>query len=107
MRVYLDEQPPFHLAQELAARGFHFVQALGGKGFEQEEFLRGTASERNAVFVTPDEQTASKFNLADRGFAVVLLNAAGTDFDDLLPLLPELMSALSSARPGMVVRVAS
>ena len=49
MRVYLDEQLPFRLAQELVAR-VSLVQGLGGKGFEQEEFLRGTASERNAEY---------------------------------------------------------
>lgn len=107
MRVYLDEHLPFRLVQELAARGFHFVQGLGGKGFEQEDFLRSTASERNAVFVTANEKTASDLNLTDRGFAVVVLSASGTDFDALLPLLPELVSALSSARPGVVARVAS
>lgn len=107
MRVYLDEQLPFRLVQELAARGFHFVQGLGGKGFEQEDFLQGTTSVRNAVFVTPNEKTASEFNLTDRGFAVVILNTSSTDFDNLLPLLPGLVSAISSARPGIVVRVAS
>ena len=57
------------------------------------------------AFVTMDRGIEYQQNLAGFNLAVVLLRAVSNRLADLLPLLPELVTALRSAVPGQLQHV--
>jgi hypothetical protein len=57
------------------------------------------------ALITVDKSLPKQQVIATRSFAVVLLRARTNRLADLVPLVPELLAALSSARPGMVLEV--
>ena len=59
------------------------------------------------VVVTADQNIEHQQNVAQLDIAVIILVARSNRLQDLLPLLPHLLGALSSARPGQIYRVAT
>ena len=58
------------------------------------------------VLVTVDKNMAYQRNLQDRAIAVVTLDAGSTNLDDLVVLMPDVLVALESLAPGVIVRIA-
>ena len=53
-----------------------------------------------------DQSLEYQQNLAGRSLSIVLLSAPSNDYDDLLPLVPDINEALQQAQPGKVTEVA-
>ena len=106
MRVLLDEQLPRHLARELTGHDVRTVQQQGWAGLKNGELLRRAANEGFEVFLTADQNLEFQQNLARAPLGVVVLVAPSNALEDLLPLVPGALAAISSGRPGQVVRVA-
>ena len=58
-----------------------------------------------AALVTTDQNLPYQQNVAGRRIALLVLVAASNRVPDLIPLAPLALKALSSIRPGQVVRV--
>ena len=106
MRMLLDEQLPRHLARELTRHDVRTVQQQGWAGLKNGELLRRAANEDSEVFLTADQNLEYQQNLARAPLRVVVLVAVSHALEDLLPLVPGALAAISGSRPGQVVRVA-
>jgi hypothetical protein len=66
------------------------------------------AAAENAGFellVTVDQNIQYQQSLRDRSISLAVLQARTTNLDDLLLLMPELLRALETVKPGAVVRI--
>jgi hypothetical protein len=71
------------------------------------DLLRAAQSAGFEVFVTADQGIPYQQNLEAIGMATVILVARTNRLADLEPLMPRVVEALTSIRPGDVLRVAS
>jgi predicted nuclease of predicted toxin-antitoxin system len=105
VRVLLDEQLPRQLAAALIGHEVRTVQQQGWAGLKNGELLRRAAESALQVFVTADQNLEYQQNLARSPLGVVVLVAPSNALEDLLPLVPGLLSAIPESRPGQVMRV--
>jgi hypothetical protein len=79
------------------------VPEAGWAGRSNGELL-SLAAERFDVFVTVDKSLPAQQNLGS-GPAVVILKARTNRYQDLEPLVPELLDVLGKVTPGQIVRL--
>lgn len=103
MRILLDECLPQELAGELAGHEVSTVQQEGWSGIENGELLR-RASGKFGAFLTVDKHLQRTQDLPP-DLALFTIKARSNRIQTLRPLVPELLKALESARPGTFVRV--
>jgi hypothetical protein len=105
VRVLLDEGVPEKLrAAFSAAFEVETVRYRGWTGLKNGALLRAAEGTFDAL-VTVDKRLHHQQNVGARDIAVVL-DAPGTKFSDLLPLIPSAEAALLRAEPGTVTVVA-
>jgi predicted nuclease of predicted toxin-antitoxin system len=105
VRVLLDEQLPRLLRRQFPS---HFVQTVrqqGWTGLRNGDLLRRANAAGFDVFITADQSLQFQQNLAGMPLIVIVLVAASTKLEDLLPLAPSAVDAIRDARPGEVRRV--
>ena len=105
MRVLLDEQLPRQLARELVGHEARTVQQHGWAGLTNGELLGRAAENGFDVFLTADQNIEFQQNLAGSPLRVIVLAAASNALEDLLPLVPGVLSAISQIMPGQIRRV--
>jgi predicted nuclease of predicted toxin-antitoxin system len=105
MRVLLDEQLPRHLAREIAGPDVSTVQQRGWAGLKNGDLLRVAADAGFQILVTADRNLQFQQNLAQSQLGIILLVAPSNALEDLLPLVPNLCSAIPKSRPGQLLRV--
>jgi predicted nuclease of predicted toxin-antitoxin system len=104
MRVLLDECLPKRLKAQFGGHKVTTVPEAGWAGKTNGELLRVAAGEIDA-FITVDSNLVHQQHLVAVPFIVVVISARSNRLADLLPLVPQILEALSSASPGHVVRV--
>lgn len=104
MRVLLDENIPHDLIQPLSNHDIVTVQGMGWAGVENGELL-DRASGLVDAFVTMDRRLQREQNLSVLPFGVVLLVARSNRVQDLLPLVPDVLAALSRIQAGRLEQV--
>jgi predicted nuclease of predicted toxin-antitoxin system len=104
MRILLDESLPRNLSLELTGHEVQTVQRAGWAGLKNGELLR-TASQEFQVLLTGDKNLEFQQNPATLPIAVVVLVAVNNRIETLRPLIPLVLEALKSIRPGQLVRV--
>jgi hypothetical protein len=57
-----------------------------------------------SVFLTGDRNLEYQQNMTQRAIGVVVLAAESNALEDLLPLIPETLTAIQNVRPGQVLR---
>jgi len=77
---------------------------MGWSAIKNGELLE-LASERFDAFVTVDRNLAFQQNVRSLLIAVIVLHAKTNRLADLLPLVPNLLTAIGSAKPGVVTTV--
>jgi hypothetical protein len=77
---------------------------MGWASIKNGELL-ALASGRFDVFVTADRNLSHQQNVRTLPIAIVVLQAKANRLADLLPLVPDLMAAISSAKLGDVTVV--
>jgi hypothetical protein len=77
---------------------------MGWSAIKNGELLE-LASERFDAFVTVDRNLAFQQNVRSLSIAVIVLHAKTNRLADLLPLVPNLLTAIGSAKPGVVTTV--
>ncbi len=105
MRILLDECAPRPLKRELADYGICTVVEMGWSGKKNGELLRLMNQEGFTILLTTDQNLRYQQNLEQVGVAVVVLVARSNRLADLLPLIPDVRSVLSTIAPGEVVEV--
>lgn len=101
MRVLLDACVPRQLARELAEHEVRTAVDMGWGDLDDGPLLE-VMSTRFEALVTVDKGIAKQQVLAGRAIGVVVLRAKTNRLADLLPLVPQLRSALATLAPGEV-----
>ena len=104
MRVLLDENLPYDLIAALAGRSVSTVSGLGWAGTKNGALLK-RASDVTDAFVTMDGKLEYQQDISVLPFGVVVVGASSNRMPDLMPLVPEMLSALERVRPGKVEHV--
>ncbi len=106
MRLLLDESLPRRLKRELRGHEAATVPEMGWAGKTNGELLSLARGEFNA-FLTADQNLEYQQSLSESDIPIVVLAAQTNRFDDLKPLVPDVLSALESIKPGEVISVAT
>ena len=80
------------------------ARQMGWTSIENGELLALTSEEFD-VFVTVDRNLAFQQNPVGLRIAVMVLRAPTNRLADLRPLVPELLNAIASAKPGVVTMI--
>jgi hypothetical protein len=107
VRVLLDEQLPPHLAREVRGHNVSTVQQKGWAGLKNGELLRRATDAGFEVFVAADRNLEFQQNLSQAQLGVVVLVAPSNALEDLLPLVPGLLTAIHQSVPGKLLRARS
>jgi hypothetical protein len=104
MRLLLDECVPKALRRELTGHESRTVQEMGWAGVKNGALLR-LAMETFDAFITVDQGIKFQQDLTGLTIRVVVLLGASNDIDDLRPLVPGALRALSVIQPSQVIQV--
>jgi hypothetical protein len=102
--VLLDECLPRRLGLELTGHLVSTVAQAGWAGTSNGKLLELIAGQYDA-FLTVDKNLPAQQKTAALPFGVVVLRAPSNQLADLRPFVAQILSALSSLKPGMVVIV--
>jgi predicted nuclease of predicted toxin-antitoxin system len=105
MKLLLDENLPHQLRREIPGHDCFTVAYMNWGGIENGELLALAASAGFEALLTKDANLEYEQNLVNLPIAVVVLAAASNDLDDIRPLLPALLIALTQLRPKQVTHV--
>lgn len=105
MRILLDESLPRQLAHQLQGHEVRTVVQQKWIGLKNGELLQRARDAGFEVFLTADQNLEFQQNLVQSGLGIVVVKAARSRLEDLRPLIPSILQAVSSVRPGAVMRV--
>jgi alkanesulfonate monooxygenase SsuD/methylene tetrahydromethanopterin reductase-like flavin-dependent oxidoreductase (luciferase family) len=105
VRVLLDEQLPRQLAFYLVGHEARTVKQERWTGLKNGELIRKAETAGFDVFLTGDQSLPFQQNLKDSRLFVVVLAALSNALEDLLPLIPAVLSTMNDPKPGGVVRL--
>ena len=101
MRILLDECIDWRLSRAIRGHDVQSVRQAGWAGTKNGELL-ALASTRFDAFITVDRNLSFQQNVMGLRIAVIVLRARTNRLSDLLLLVPNLLSALDAAEPGIV-----
>ncbi len=104
MRVLLDENVPFDVAQELPDHDVVTVRGMGWAGLKNGQLLRRAAGQCDA-FLTFDSNIEYQQPLAILPFGVVVVRPHSSRMTDVLPLMPAVRMPCTTLAPGEVRHV--
>lgn len=99
MRVLLDECVDWRLSRELVGHDVRSARQMGWTSIKNGE-LPALASQSFEVFVTVDRNLAFQQSAQSLTIPVIVLRARTNRLADLRGLVPQLLAAIASARPG-------
>ncbi len=100
MRVFVDECVDRRLARFIIGHDVWTARDQGWTGVSNGRLLALVAQGFD-VFVTVDRNLSYQQNLRSQPFSVIVLNARTNRLADLLPPVPELMTAITTAPVGI------
>jgi len=106
MRILLDENLPRKLVGYLVEHDCRTVVEWGWSGRKNGELLL-LADPLFDVLLTLDKNLPYQQNLDTNRIAVLIVRARSNRIQDLLPIVPECLSALATIEPRQVVRLSS
>ena len=104
MRILLDESVPRRLRSSLPDHHVRTVVEMGWGGIKNGELLRLAGREFDAL-ITVDKNLQYQQDLSSLPVSVIVLLAQSNELPNLLPLVPDLTSALQSLKPCTLVQV--
>lgn len=105
MKLLLDENLPHQLRHEIPGHDCFTVTYMGWSGIENGALLALAASQGFDGFLTKDANLPYEQNLLNLPIAVLVLIAPSNDIDDIRPILPALIQALSHLSPRQITFV--
>jgi len=106
MKLLLDECVTHDLIPDLVGSEVHTVEEAGLKGFENGDLLKVAAGVYD-VLITVDRNIPYQQSLAGLPIAILILAAKGNSYARLKPLLPRVLAALETIKPGDVVEISA
>ena len=104
MKVILDECLPKRLIYELPGHEVVTVPMAGWAGIKNGELLRKIDGYHDA-FLTVDALVARPETVKTLQFRILILKAQSNKMEDLRPLIPKILAALSEAKPGTITSI--
>lgn len=104
MRLLLDESLPRRLRTYLPDHRVSTVVEMGWGGVKNGELLQLAATDFDA-FITADQNLRHQQNLSTLPLSVVVLVASSNELPVLVPLIPDLVEALTSLQPRSFVEI--
>lgn len=105
MRVILDECVDWRLTRHIDGHEVKTARQMGWSTIKNGELL-ALAAQAFDVFVTVDRNLSFQQNLGRLPLAVVVISARTNRLADLIPRVPQLLSAIESIKAGEAVLVA-
>lgn len=105
MRILIDECLNWRLSRALPGHDVASVAKMGWSGVKNGRLLTLAVGSGFEVFLTGDRNLTFQQNLSQYNIAIVVLEAAGTQLQETLPLMEKVLAVLPALRPGTVVRV--
>ena len=99
MRVLIDACLPVQLKAHLPLTGVKTARELGWQQKKNGELL-ALAQTQFDVLVTMDKNIPAENYLANFGIALVIVRARSNRLAALLPLVPEILTAIAAGKPG-------
>jgi predicted nuclease of predicted toxin-antitoxin system len=106
MRLLLDESVPRRFRRALPEHVVRTAVEMGWSGVKNGELLLLAAAEFD-VLITVDQNLPHQQNIANLPIGVIVLVAASNELETLLPLIPNLDTALAALVPRSLVRVSA
>jgi uncharacterized protein DUF5615 len=106
VRVLLDECVDWRLSRAIGAHEVKTARQMGWATIKNGELL-ALASQQFDVFVTVDRNLSFQQNLVSFSLAVIILRARTNRLADLSVLVPELLTAIAAAQPGVAKVIGS
>jgi hypothetical protein len=100
LKVLLDECIDWRLGRDIVGHEVRTARQMGWSAIKNGELLE-LATRDFDVFITVDRNLAFQQNLGSFSIAVLVLRAKSNRLADLRPLIPNLLAAIKSARPGV------
>lgn len=104
MKLLLDECVVHDLKRDLVSHDVVTAVEAGFGGLENGELLRAAAVDFD-VLITVDRNLPFQQNIGSLELAVLILIAQGINYPDLKPLVPEILAALGTIKPGQLLRI--
>jgi hypothetical protein len=104
VRVLVDECIDWRLSRDIVGHEVKTARQMGWSTIRNGELLASAAREFDA-FVTVDRNLSFQQKLPAFSIAVVVLRAKTNRLSDLRPLVPDLLAAIPTAKPGVVTYV--
>ena len=104
MKVLVDECIDWRLAREIVGHEVKTARQMGWSTIKNGELLK-LAEKEFQVFVTVERNLSFQQNVPAFAIAVIVLRAKSNRLSDLQPLVPELLAAIPTAKPGTVTYV--
>ena len=103
MRVLVDQCLPRHLAAELPGHEATTVRAQRWLGLRNGVLLRAAVDAGFEVFLTNDSSVEFQQNVKRIGIGVIATVGFRNRIEDLRPIIPRILAALTTIQPGEVV----
>ena len=100
MRILLDECVDWRLSRDVIGHDVKTARQMGWATIKNGELLTLAAQQFDA-FVTVDRNLSFQQNLAAFPIAIFVLRARTNRLADLRPLVPALLAALPTSKPGV------
>jgi hypothetical protein len=104
MRVLLDECVPRALRKELPGHEVKTVAEAGWAGVRNGELLQ-LAAKQFDLLLTVDSNLEYQQNFAGLTLAVIVVHAPSNDVTVLRHLMPAVLAAIPTTKPGMVTHI--
>ena len=105
MKVLLDECLPRKLKYRIVGHDCETVPEAGFAGMKNGELLSKAQDGGFQAFITIDHGIQFQQRLRDRKLAIILLGCKSSRLADLIPLVGDILSALSKVQSGDLVQV--
>jgi hypothetical protein len=104
VRILLDECLDWRLSRAIVGHEVKTARQMGWTAVKNGALL-SLASGQFEVFVTVDRNLSFQQNVRTLRIAVVVLRPRTNRLADIVPLVPNLLKAIGSAKPGLVTIV--
>jgi hypothetical protein len=102
MKLLVDECVVRDLKRDLAGHEVATVVEAGFGGLENGPLLRAAAGNYDVLI---DRNLPFQQNISSLQIAVMILSSTGITYADLKPLVPKILTHLSTTQPGQIYRV--
>ena len=106
MRILLDENLDWRLSRDLPGHTVESVPLIGWRGLKNGALLT-EAEKAFDVLLTMDSNMMHQQDLTRFRIAIVVLKAQSNRLADTRPLMPKVLAALPTAKPGTPIIVSA